>query len=110
MRAARQTTRRALRPVLFLTVCALLAVVAAPARALAPEDEELDAIESAVPADPHARTRVSDTHDPNRAAHPVRIAAYALHPVGVALDWMLVRPAVWVAKREPFRTIFGYED
>ena len=45
------------------------------------------------------RTRVADTHDPNRAAHPLRIAAYALHPVGVTLDWVIVRPAVWVAKQ-----------
>jgi hypothetical protein len=50
------------------------------------------------------------THDPNAAAHPLRIVAYALHPVGVALDWIVVRPAVWVVRHEPFRTIFGFED
>jgi hypothetical protein len=101
-----------LRPISSLLLCALLggAVVASPARALAPEDEEFEPIESVEPVDPHARTRVADSHDPNRAAHPLRIAAYALHPVGVTLDWVIVRPAVWVAKREPFRTIFGYQD
>lgn len=110
--ALQQASRRALRTLSWLLLCALLgaAGIAAPARALAPEDEELEPIESVEPADPHMRTRVADTHDPNRAAHPLRIAAYALHPVGVTLDWVIVRPAVWVAKQEPFRTIFGYED
>lgn len=51
----------------------------------------------------------ADDHDARRAGHPLRIVAYALHPVGVALDWLLVRPAHWVVEREPFRTIFGHE-
>lgn len=113
MRRTLQASPRALRPLLSLLVCALFGAslfAATPARALAPEDEELEAVEAVEPAEPHMRTRVVDTHDPNRAAHPLRIAAYALHPVGVTLDWVLVRPAVWVVKREPFRTIFGYED
>ena len=57
-----------------------------------------------------ANTPVHDDHDPRSAAHPLRIVAYGLHPVGVALDWIIVRPAVWVVRHEPFRTIFGYED
>jgi len=52
----------------------------------------------------------ADEHDPERAAHPVRIAAYVLHPVGVILDYLIVRPAHWVVEREPFRTLFGHED
>jgi hypothetical protein len=52
----------------------------------------------------------ADKHDPERAAHPVRIAAYVLHPVGVILDYLIVRPAHWVVEREPFRTLFGHED
>jgi hypothetical protein len=42
--------------------------------------------------------------------HPVRVAAYALHPVGVAIDWVVVRPSVWVVRQEPFRTIFGFQE
>lgn len=49
-------------------------------------------------------------HDPKRAAHPLRVLAYAVHPVGVALDWLIVRPAHWVVERQPFKTIFGHED
>lgn len=52
----------------------------------------------------------ADDHDPKRAAHPVRIVAYALHPVGVLLDFLIVRPAHWVVEREPFRTLFGHQN
>lgn len=117
MRTTLHASPRALQPFVARMFVSLLlgallgiALAAAPARALPPEEEAIDASESVAPVEPHARTRVTDTHDPNRAAHPLRIAAYALHPVGVTLDWVLVRPAVWVAKREPFRTLFGYED
>ena len=51
----------------------------------------------------------ADDHDPQRAGHPIRFLAYLVHPVGVALDWLIVRPAHWVVEREPFRTIFGHE-
>lgn len=59
-----------------------------------------------VAAAPSAR---ADDHDPERSAHPVRIAAYILHPIGVVLDFLIVRPAHWVVEREPFRTLFGHE-
>jgi len=62
---------------------------------------------SLVGAAPTAR---ADDHDPKRAAHPVRIVAYALHPIGVVLDYLIVRPAHWVVEREPFRTLFGHQD
>lgn len=49
-------------------------------------------------------------HDPEEAGHPLRIVAYALHPVGVALDWLIMRPAHWVGHHEPFRTLFGHDE
>ncbi|RIL06478.1 MAG: hypothetical protein DCC71_06645 [Proteobacteria bacterium] len=85
-------------------------VLASSALALQPEPEELPPIDEIEIEEPYAPVRVRDDHDPRRAAHPVRIVAYALHPVGVALDWLLVRPAVWAVRQEPLRTIFGYED
>ena len=75
----------------------------------ADEDQQETHAEQTLPS--YAGTNLPvDTHDPNAAAHPLHIVAYALHPVGVALDWIVVRPAVWVVRHEPFRTIFGYED
>lgn len=72
----------------------------------APEEEPLPQEST----ETYATTPVHDDYDPRQAAHPLRIVAYAVHPVGVALDWIIVRPAVWVGRHEPFRTIFGFED
>jgi hypothetical protein len=52
----------------------------------------------------------ADEHDPQRSGHPLRIIAYAVHPVGVIVDTLIFRPAHWVVHREPFRTLFGHTD
>jgi hypothetical protein len=70
--------------------------------------EEATPVPSLVAVAPGAAR--ADDHDPERAGHPLRILAYAVHPIGVALDWLIVRPAHWVVEREPFRTIFGHEE
>jgi hypothetical protein len=57
-----------------------------------------------------AAPAVADEYDPKEAGHPLRIVAYALHPVGVLIDRLLFRPAHWVVHHEPFQTIFGHED
>lgn len=85
----------------------LLVLAVRGARALDAPEVEPAADE---PVATYAGTQLPDGHDPEQAAHPLRIVAYGLHPVGVALDWILVRPAVWVVRHEPFRTIFGYDD
>lgn len=52
----------------------------------------------------------ADDHDPKRAAHPLRVLAYVIHPIGVIADRLIVRPAHWVVHHEPFQTLFGHED
>lgn len=51
----------------------------------------------------------ADDHDPDTAGHPLRIVAYALHPFGVIVDRLLLRPAHWAVHFEPLRTLFGHE-
>ena len=51
----------------------------------------------------------ADRYDPQHAGHPVRILAYALHPVGVMLDLLIFRPAHWLGSKEPLATLFGHE-
>ena len=51
----------------------------------------------------------ADEYDARRAGHPLRVVAYVLHPVGVALDYLLFRPAHWVGSLPVIRTIFGHE-
>ena len=48
----------------------------------------------------------ADDYDSGHAGHPLRIIAYALHPVGVAIDYLLMRPAHWLVHKEPAKTIF----
>ena len=50
----------------------------------------------------------ADEYEPRRAGHPLRIIAYVLHPVGVAFDYLLFRPAHWLGHKEPLKTIFGH--
>ena len=52
----------------------------------------------------------ADEYDPQEAGHPLRVFAYLLHPVGVALDYLIFRPAHWLGHHEPIRTIFGHES
>ena len=51
----------------------------------------------------------ADEYDPQRAAHPVRIVAYALHPIGVVLDLLLVRPAHWLGGLPGIDKLVGHE-
>ena len=52
----------------------------------------------------------ADDYDEKSSGHPLRMIAYVLHPVGVAIDYLLLRPAHWLGSREPLKTIFGHED
>lgn len=52
----------------------------------------------------------ADDYDEKSSGHPLRIIAYVLHPVGVAIDYLFLRPAHWLGSREPMKTIFGHED
>ena len=51
----------------------------------------------------------ADDYDPQRAGHPVRIIAYAVHPVGVVLDLLIFRPAHWVGSLPGLSKLFGHE-
>lgn len=52
----------------------------------------------------------ADDYDSENAAHPLRIAGYVLHPVGVILETLLVRPAHWLVSFGPMRKLFGHEE
>jgi hypothetical protein len=51
----------------------------------------------------------ADEYDPAMAGHPLRIIAYVVHPLGVLVDYLVMRPAHWVGNHEPFSTIFGHQ-
>jgi hypothetical protein len=57
-----------------------------------------------------ASPSAADDYEADRAGHPVRILAYVLHPFGVVLDYLVMRPAHWLGHHEPFQTLFGHEE
>ena len=52
----------------------------------------------------------ADEYDAQRAGHPMRVLGYILHPIGVILDTLIMRPAHFLVSHEPFKTIFGHTD
>ncbi len=52
----------------------------------------------------------SSDYDAQEAGHPLRIVAYVLHPLGVVLDTLIMRPAHWLGSHEPFKTLVGNTD
>src|SRR5262245_58264784 len=48
-----------------------------------------------------------DEYDDSEA-HPLRIAAYALHPVGYTVEWLLVRPLHAIVSQPELAPIFGH--
>lgn len=52
----------------------------------------------------------ADVYDSKQAGHPLRIVAYALHPIGVMLDYGIMRPCHWLGHQPGLRVLFGHED
>ncbi len=52
----------------------------------------------------------ADEYEVEHAGHPLRIVAYVAHPIGVILDYVLLRPFHWIGSHEPFKTLFGHAD
>jgi hypothetical protein len=50
-----------------------------------------------------------ERYDPQTAGHPVRIAAYALHPVGYLLDRLIFYPAWVIGSWRPIAVLVGHE-
>lgn len=44
--------------------------------------------------------------DATSYGHPFRLVAFVLHPIGVAIDYVIVRPIYYIASLAP--TVFGY--
>ena len=51
----------------------------------------------------------ADEYDPQEAGHPLRMIAYMLHPIGVVLELLFVRPAHCLGSHETFARLFGHE-
>jgi hypothetical protein len=52
-------------------------------------------------------SRAHDAYDDSEA-NPLRLAAYALHPVGWALEWTVMRPIHFLVSNPRLEPIFGH--
>jgi hypothetical protein len=52
----------------------------------------------------------ADQYDQRKAGNPVRIVAYVIHPIGVVIDTLVVRPSHWLVSRQPLKALFGHTD
>lgn len=50
-----------------------------------------------------------DGYDDSQA-HPLRIAAYAIHPVGYALEWLVTRPIHAIVSQPELHRVFGHQS
>lgn len=41
--------------------------------------------------------------------HPLRLAYYAIHPIGFAAEWLIGRPVQYVISRDGWSRFFGYK-
>lgn len=48
-----------------------------------------------------------DAYDDTQS-HPLRLAAYALHPAGYALEWLIMRPIHFVVSNPSLEPVFGH--
>jgi hypothetical protein len=51
--------------------------------------------------------RAHDAYDDSQA-HPLRLIAYAVHPVGFALEWLVTRPIHFVFSQPKLEPVFGH--
>jgi len=49
-----------------------------------------------------------DSYDDSQA-HPLRIAAYAIHPIGYALEWLVTRPIHALVSQPELERVFGHK-
>ena len=87
----------------------LALLAAAPPEWSEPSEPAPPSEQAPPPPAPVIVSRVSP-YEPLRAGHPLRIVAYALHPIGVILDYAIMRPAYWIGSHEPIRTLVGQTD
>lgn len=48
-----------------------------------------------------------DAYDDSQS-HPLRIAAYAVHPVGWAIEWLVTRPLHFFVSQPAMEPVFGH--
>jgi hypothetical protein len=53
------------------------------------------------------RASAHDAYDDSES-HPLRLAAYAISPIGFALEWLMMRPIHFVVSQPKLERVFGH--
>jgi hypothetical protein len=56
----------------------------------------------------HPAAAAPDNYDDTQS-HPLRIAAYLLHPVGFTAEWLIFRPFHYLVSRPSLAPVFGHK-
>lgn len=51
--------------------------------------------------------RAHDHYDDSQS-HPLRLAAYAVHPAGWAFEWLVTKPVHFLVSQKELESIFGH--
>jgi hypothetical protein len=51
--------------------------------------------------------RAHDAYDDSQS-HPLRLAAYVVHPVGFTLEWLVTRPFHFLVSQPKLERVFGH--
>jgi len=57
-----------------------------------------------------ASPAMADDYASDGAGHPLRIAAYVLHPIGWIIDFLILQPAHKIGNSRPLQAFFGHRD
>jgi hypothetical protein len=50
---------------------------------------------------------VPDDYDDSQT-HPLQVAAYLVHPIGYAAEWLIFRPLHYIVSRPMLEKVFGH--
>ena len=85
----------------------LVLVLALGPLGIAPPGAEPEPVEEPAAHAPLARSPMAN-YEPLRAGHPLRVVAYALHPVGWAIEWLVARPIHFLVSQPQLEPITGH--
>lgn len=54
-------------------------------------------------------TADAHVYDRDDSDHPLRYVAYALHPIGIAIEYGVLRQIHWIVSQPDWDVIFGHE-
>jgi hypothetical protein len=55
-------------------------------------------------------TSQAHNYDRDDSDYPLRYVAYAVHPIGIAVEYTVLRPIHWLVARPVLNVVFGHDS